>query len=112
MMFFMEFNFKDNLRDELNYQGISLKELSAKTNISKRTLENYLGSKNTIPPLDYACKIARALNVSVEMLALGKPFSSEQPELSANIKSLINDFQKLNKENQDFLLKMIHAAAM
>ena len=63
--------FRENLREELDYKGISVKQLSDMTGISKRTLENYLGNKETIPPADYACKIAAVLNVTVEYLVNG-----------------------------------------
>lgn len=60
--------FKENLKSELSYQGILVKELANKTGISKRTLDNYLREKSSIPPADVAVKIAKALNVSVEYL--------------------------------------------
>jgi transcriptional regulator with XRE-family HTH domain len=63
--------FRENLREELDYQDISVKELSAKTGISKRTIENYLSKRGSIPPADYACKIANLLNVPVEWLVTG-----------------------------------------
>ena len=46
--------FRENLKAELTYQGILVKELSAKTGISKRTLDNYLREKGSMPPADYA----------------------------------------------------------
>ena len=64
--------FKDNLRDELNYQDITVKELSLKTGIPKPTLSCYLSSRNTMPPVDIAYKIAQALNVSMEYLVTGE----------------------------------------
>lgn len=108
----MECKFRENLRDELNFQNITVKELSYMTGISKRTLENYLGGKGTIPPVDYACKIAEVLNVSVETLVKGTPFSSEKKEqISAKTKMLLEDMQKLPEDSQELVLYMIHAAA-
>lgn len=62
-------SFRENLKSELTYQGMLVKELAEKTGISKRTLDNYLREKGSIPPVDVAVKIARALNVTVEYLA-------------------------------------------
>ncbi len=62
-------SFRENLKSELTYQGMLVKELAEKTGISKRTLDNYLREKGSIPPVDAAVKIARALNVTVEYLA-------------------------------------------
>ena len=69
-------SFKDNLKSELDYQDIQLKELAAKTGISKNTLGNYLTGHNSLPSAENVVKIAQALNVSVEYLVTGK--SSEE----------------------------------
>ena len=65
-------SFRENLRSELDFQGLTVKELSAKTGIIKGTLDNYLGVRASIPPADIAVKIAQALNVSVEYLVTGR----------------------------------------
>ena len=65
-------SFRENLKSELSFQGILVKELSAKTGIKKRTLDNYLREKGSIPPADFAVKIASALDVSVEFLVTGR----------------------------------------
>ena len=65
-------SFRENLKSELTFRGILVKELSAKTGINKRTLDNYLREKSNTPPADIAVKIADALNVSVEFLVTGK----------------------------------------
>jgi transcriptional regulator with XRE-family HTH domain len=64
----MKATFKANLRSELDYAGLTVKELSAKTGISKRTLDCYLGARASMPPADIAAKIANALCVTVEYL--------------------------------------------
>lgn len=64
--------FKDNLKEELKYQDIRIKELSEKTQISIGTLNHYLAEKSTEPTVENAVKIARALNVSVEYLVTGQ----------------------------------------
>ena len=65
-------SFRENLKSELSFQGILVKELSAKTGIKKRTLDNYLREKGSIPPADFAVKIASALDVTVEFLVTGR----------------------------------------
>lgn len=64
-------NFRENLKSELTYQGMLVKELSEKTGISKRTLDNYLRENGSLPLVDSAVKIAQALHVSVEYLVNG-----------------------------------------
>lgn len=67
----MESIFRKTLRAELDYQDIKVKELSARTGISSRTIEGYLNARGSIPPADIAVKIAQVLNVSVEYLITG-----------------------------------------
>ncbi len=64
--------FKDNLKAELDYQGMQLKELSAKCGVSKNTLGNYLTGHNSLPSIETGVKIAQALGVSAEYLVNGE----------------------------------------
>ncbi|GMO64182.1 MAG: hypothetical protein Ta2A_11700 [Treponemataceae bacterium] len=64
-------SFRENLRYELDYQDLTVKELSVKTNIPKATLDCYLGARATLPTVDVAVKIATVLGVSVEYLVNG-----------------------------------------
>lgn len=61
-------SFRENLREELDFRGISIKELSIKTDIPRRSIDNYLNSRESMPPADYACRIAKVLNTTVENL--------------------------------------------
>ena len=100
-------SFRENLKDELVFQGILVKELAAKTGISKRTLDNYLRENGNMPPVDVALKISEALNVSVEYLVKGKTvgcqcddsatFSSEIKKIALKISSLDCNGKKLVK---------------
>ena len=72
-------NFRENLRSELNFQGVAIKELSARTGIPVATLDCYLGTRATVPSVEAAFKIAQALRVSVESLLIGEKASVESP---------------------------------
>lgn len=95
-------SFRENLRSELDFQGLTVKELSAKTGIIKGTLDNYLGVRASIPPADIAVKIADALNVSVEYLVTGRdkrrkeaaPFNQEEKSVLADLTSIPQNMQK------------------
>lgn len=95
--------FRENLKAELTYQGILVKELSAKTGISKRTLDNYLREKGSIPPADYAVLIAKALNTSVEYLVTGETSSNSDSQL----KKYLLLFSQLSKSDQDFFIRLM-----
>jgi transcriptional regulator with XRE-family HTH domain len=63
--------FAENLRSELDYQDMIVKQLAAKTGINIHTLNHYLSGKKSMPPADAAVKIALALGVTVEYLVTG-----------------------------------------
>ena len=63
--------FKETLKDELQYQDITVKELAFKTGINKRTLDNYLRENVSQPTVENAVKIAQTLGVTVEYLVTG-----------------------------------------
>jgi transcriptional regulator with XRE-family HTH domain len=64
--------FKENLRSELSYSGILVKELAKKSGISQHTIENYLNVRSCMPSAEAAVRIARVLGVSVEYLITGE----------------------------------------
>lgn len=110
----MEFDFRTNLRNELDYQGLTVKELSAKTGIPKPTLSCYLSSRKTMPTADAAVKIAKALNVTVEYLVTGetKPTSENKDLKKENQRNVLqNNFNSMPKEMQNVIKELIKTAA-
>jgi len=103
--------FKENLKSELIYTGILVKELSAKTGIKKHTLDNYLNTHNSLPNAEAAVKIARALGVSVEYLVTGtdEKRGRKQPALPPDIRQLVNIADKLNPKNLRLAIKLVKA---
>lgn len=51
---------------------MTVKEFAFKIEISDRSIGNYLNSRESMPLADYACRIAKALNMTVEFLVIGK----------------------------------------
>ena len=101
--------FRENLKSELSFQGILVKELSAQTGIKKRTLDNYLREKGNVPSVDIAVKIAEALNVSVEFLVTGKERKTvleNSENYSADVRQLAKKISKMN-ENEKRLVSVI-----
>lgn len=95
--------FKENLKNELTYQGILVKELSQKTGIPKRSLDNYLREKGSMPPADYAVKIAKALNTSVEYLVEGK--NENFSDINTHRFCIL--YNKLNAQEKEFFLRLL-----
>ena len=110
--------FRKTLRDELDYQGLTVKELAAKSEVAKGALDSYLGKQASMPPADTAVRIAAALGVTVEYLVNGQDSSREKitpffsnprkrlvlrifDELKPADQKLVLDFVKLLKKNRD-----------
>jgi transcriptional regulator with XRE-family HTH domain len=101
--------FKENLKSELIYSDILVKELSAKTGISKHTLDNYLNTHNALPNAEAAVKIARTLGVSVEYLVTGTELKAKkpQPPLPPDMRLLVNIAEKLSPKNRRLAIKLV-----
>jgi len=95
----MDADFKTNLRAELDYRGLTVKELSVKTGIPKGTLDCYLGVRASMPPADIAAKIANALDVTVEYLVTGQESKKQDKLLDHNIRSIIQILPELNEKD-------------
>ena len=100
-------NFRENLRSELNYQGMTLKELSARTGIPVSTIDCYIGTRATVPSVDAAVKIAGALQVSVEQLVMGESAQRLLDQPGREAQELIRWIKSLSPEQCKSLLKLI-----
>ena len=97
--------FRENLKEELIYQDITVKELSERTGISKHTLDHYLTKNGSRPQVELAVKIARALNVSVEYLVYGDTASNMNN--SRNIDGLVKKMESLSDKDFIFVKRLI-----
>ena len=100
--------FGENLHNELVFQGIQIKELSARTGIKKSTLDKYLSGNKSQPNVENALKIAEALGVSVEYLVKGVKISSEelQSVLSAEYRTLVERYHQLSEFNKQTIQEL------
>ena len=107
--------FRENLKTELTYSGILVKELAAKAGLKKHTIDNYLSIRGRMPSADAAVRIARVLGVSVEYLVTGNdasenkgfmPFSPEVRHMARIADKLKPDYQKIALSFIDTLKKL------
>ena len=98
--------FKENLKSELAYSGMLVKELAAKSGVNKFSLDNYLSAKGQIPSVEAGVKIAQALGVSVEYLVTGKEGKqkAESPKTSDDVRAIIRLAGQLNDEKRKFVI--------
>ncbi|GHV82301.1 hypothetical protein AGMMS49991_08590 [Spirochaetia bacterium] len=101
-------NFRENLRNELDYQNITVKELCVKTGIPKATLECYLGTRANRPSADAALKIANILGVTVEYLLTEHNSPEEKARNSANakIRELVHIIGELNEDGYEVMFTL------
>ncbi len=101
--------FRENLKEELKYQGILVKELAAKSGIPKGTIDHYLAENNTAPIAENAVKIAQALNVTVEYLVTGKNSTANiiNSQYTAQVRILADKLSRMNTKQLDFTSAII-----
>ena len=96
--------FGENLKQELIYNGMVKKELSAASGVNKRAIDTYVRTKASMPPADIAVKIAKALGVTVEYLVTGED-SSMSKEVNRITRSILN----LNKRDRRLITLLVKA---
>lgn len=100
-------SFKDRLRQEIEYKGLLVKELSAEVGISNSTFLSYIDARGVLPNVETAVKIASVLGVSVEYLVTGKdPIYHSQ---HSDIQDITHDLIKLTPYQMEIIKKMVHA---
>ena len=111
-------DFRDRLRDQIEYCGLLDKEVADRAGISKRAIDSYVGSRGCIPSADIAVKISKVLGTSVEYLVTGEAPSVQivVPENSVlkHINSyeskaerkLIKNFINLSEKDKDTVIAL------
>ena len=94
--------FRENLKSELSYSGLLVKELAAKSGVNKHSIDNYLNKRGQLPSVEIAFKIAQALDVSVEYLVTGEEKThvnrkrlSNEAQIIARIADQLTDEKRL-----------------
>ena len=94
--------FGENLKQELTYNGMLKKELSALSGVNKRAIDTYVRTRASMPPADAAVKIAKALGVTVEYLVTGED-SSTSKEVRKITRSILN----LNQRDRKLVVSLV-----
>ncbi len=98
-------SFKCNLKNELKYQDIQLKELSGRIGVPYGTILSYVNHQECIPNVYIAYKIAKELDVSLEYLVTGK----REDKLKNKYISLFNELTKLPSSEFSAFEQIIHS---
>jgi len=109
-------SFRENLKSQLEYSGMLVKELAALSGVKKKTIDSYLGSRGYIPSADTAVNIAQALGVSVEYLVTGneskqnkklKKTGKELKETNKDVRIIAQLAEQLDDERRQFVIDFI-----
>ena len=102
--------FKENLKEEISFQGLLLKEVAVGAGLNQSSLNNYLRENASIPSADIAVRIANVLGVSVEYLVTGKKDSAPQyyVHYSPEIRSLADKLAKMNPRDRKIAAAVIN----
>jgi transcriptional regulator with XRE-family HTH domain len=104
---FLLMGFKDNLKTELEYSGILIKELAVRSGVNRRTIDNYLSTHECLPSADAAVKIARVLGVSVEYLMTGHETRREKLSLNSEMRALVKLIEQLDNNDRQIVFGIV-----
>lgn len=99
-------DFRSRLREEIENSGLLDKEVAAKANISKRTIDSYVGSQGCIPSADVAVRLAQVLNTTVEYLVTGET-SSFQTSNDNKIKSITSKLKHFSEKDLSIINSVV-----
>lgn len=86
--------FWTNVKDELEYNLLTQKDLAESINISYNTLQSWI-TKDRLPDAENAVKIAEKLNTTVEYLVTGKTSLHTKEQSRKIISALKKDINAL-----------------
>ena len=103
--------FRENLKAELQYAGMPVKELAARSGLKKKTLDSYLGANPYTPSATAAVSIAKALGISVEYLVEGTEGENNRPRsaLPPDIQAIVHASELLNAKDRQVVLTLANA---
>jgi transcriptional regulator with XRE-family HTH domain len=100
--------FRENLKAELAYKNILVKELSLLSGVSRRTIDNYLREDASMPSADAAIRIAGALGVTVEYLVAGRERHMQGiPPFFPDSHAILKDIETLSKRDRKIVISLI-----
>ena len=100
--------FKENLKEQLSFSGMYVKELATLSGIKKQTIDSYLNINSCMPSADAAVAIAQALGVTVEYLVTGKEPKQkfiQYPIESKIVAELTSQMQEKNRKMAVAIIK-------
>jgi transcriptional regulator with XRE-family HTH domain len=100
--------FRENLKQEMAYLDMPVKQLAALSGVKPQTIASYLGARAKIPSANAAVQIAQVLGVSVEYLVTGKePAARQRPILfSPDTRHVLKTMADLDAADQKIVAQV------
>ena len=99
--------FKENLKEQLSFSGMYVKELAALSGIKKQTIDSYLNVNSCMPSADAAVAIAQAFDVSVEYLVNGKDAKQRTLQYPIEAKKVAELTAQMGERNRKMAVAII-----
>ena len=100
--------FRENLKSQLEYSDMLVKELAARSGVKKKTIDSYLGTRCCTPSVEAAISIAKAFGVTVEYLVTGTDDRKDRPlsSLHDDIQEIVLASERLNRKDRHIILTL------
>ena len=104
-------DFRDRLREEIEFSGLSNKEVALKAGITSRAMVSYVSSQACMPSADVAVRLAKALNTTVEYLVGGIAPHEKSSKERADSRRLLSIWKSLSESKKRLLLALAEDVA-
>ncbi len=101
--------FRERLREEIEYRGLLVKEISSALGLSNSTFLSYIDARGVLPNVETAVKIAKYLGVTVEYLVESDEIDLSQSHDIQEKTNLVNAYEKLSVHDKSMLVKIAKA---
>jgi transcriptional regulator with XRE-family HTH domain len=103
--------FRENLKAELTYSGMLVKELANRAGLKKYTIDQYLSDRGRMPAADTAVRIAQVLGVSVEYLVTGSKIDNDYQvsDFSPEVRLMVRIAEQLKPDYREIALSLVKA---
>jgi transcriptional regulator with XRE-family HTH domain len=111
IVFLSYMGFRENLKSQLQYSNMLVKELAARSGVKKKTIDSYLGIHGYTPSVEAAFSIAQALGVSVEYLVSGEETGQRRPlsSLPRDVQEIVWVLERLNVKDRRIVLSLANS---
>jgi len=99
--------FRENLKEQLSFSGMYVKELAVLSGVKKQTIDSYLNTQNCMPSADIAVAIAKALGVSVEYLVTGMENKKKGVRYPIEARKISEIIAQMNEKNRKMAVAII-----